>query len=78
MKTAKGMAQPGRESAASASSAPMPPRTSAMPTMPLTASVSTAQVAKTSPASHACPRRFVQAQTSTVTSAALMAWKRTL
>ena len=78
MKTAKGIAHPGSESASSASSAPMPPRTSAMPTMPLMASVSTAHVAKTSPASHACPRRCVHAQTIMVMSAALMAWKTTL
>ncbi len=56
----------------------MPPSTSAMPTMPLTASVSTAQVTKVSPASHAWPRRRVHAQAIMVISAALMAWKKTL
>ncbi len=67
--TAIGMNGRRRLSASRASSAPVPPSTSARPTTPLTASVTTAAATKRPPASHAVPRSRVQRSTRITSSA---------
>jgi len=54
------------------------PSTSAIPTTPLTASVSTAQLTKMSPASHAVPRCRVTRSVTSARRAPLVPWRRTL
>ncbi len=76
--SAMGMAASGRLRASSASSAPVPPRTSASPTTPVTASVTTAVATKKAPASHAVSLSRVQRSTSRTTSAPFNPCKSTL
>ena len=64
-------------SARIASSAPVAPRTSEMPTTPLTASVRTPLAVKHAPASHAVPRRLVSWKAMMQTSAPFMPCSRT-